>query len=147
MAAVHTTVDSPVGELTVVADDGVLIGLYFPHHWYKPDPATFGPRVDDGFAEARRQLAEYFAGQRRSFRLPVDARGDDFQRRVWQLLDEVPYGQTTTYARPGPPGRRPHARPRRRGGGGPQPDVRDRALPPRARQGRRAHRLRRRAAA
>jgi methylated-DNA-[protein]-cysteine S-methyltransferase len=96
---IHTTVDSPIGELTLVAVCGILTGLYFPHHWYKPDPATFGPLVGDfdGFGEARRQLAEYFAGERQRFDLPLGARGDDFQRRVWDLLCRVPYGQTTTY--------------------------------------------------
>jgi len=93
----HTTFASPIGELTLVADAGILTGLYFPHHWYKPDPATFGPRSDQEFAPARRQLAEYFAGQRNQFDLPVDARGDEFQRRVWALVSGIPYGQTTTY--------------------------------------------------
>jgi methylated-DNA-[protein]-cysteine S-methyltransferase len=97
MATVHSIVDSPIGELTVVADDGTLTGLYFPRQWYRPDPRTFGPRVDGGFEEVSRQLGEYLAGRRRRFDLPVDARGDDFQRRVWGLLDEIPYGQTTTY--------------------------------------------------
>jgi len=97
MAAVNTTVDSPIGELTLVAEDGRLIGLYFPHHWYKPDPATFGPRTDAGFDEARRQLAEYFAGDRQRFDLPLDPRGDAFQHRVWELIDRIPYGQTATY--------------------------------------------------
>ena len=97
MAAVNTTVDSPIGELTLVAEDGRLIGLYFPHHWYKPDPATFGSRTDAGFDEARRQLAEYFAGDRQRFDLPLDPRGDAFQHRVWELIDRIPYGQTATY--------------------------------------------------
>jgi methylated-DNA-[protein]-cysteine S-methyltransferase len=97
MSPVHTRIDSPVGELTLVADGATLLGLYFPHHWYRPDPQAFGPRVEDGFGAARRQLAEYFAGQRQRFDLPVDTRGDNFQRRVWDLLDEIPYGRTTTY--------------------------------------------------
>jgi len=97
MAAVNTTVDSPIGELTLVAEAGRLIGLYFPHHWYKPDPATFGSRTDAGFDEARRQLAEYFAGDRQRFDLPLDPRGDAFQHRVWELIDRIPYGQTATY--------------------------------------------------
>ena len=97
MTNVHTVMESPIGELTLVADEGTLVGLYFPHHWYKPDPETFGPRDDAGFAEARQQIAEYLDGRRDGFDLPVDARGDEFQRRVWQLLDEIPYGQTTTY--------------------------------------------------
>ena len=93
----HTTFASPIGELTLVADAGTLTGLYFPHHWYQPDPATFGARSDLEFAPARRQLAEYFAGQRNQFDLPVDARGDEFQRRVWALVSRIPRGQTTTY--------------------------------------------------
>lgn len=93
----HTTFASPIGELTLVADAGTLTGLYFPHHWYKPDPAAFGPRSDQEFAEARRQLAEYFTGARERFDLPVEARGDEFQRRVWELVSRIPYGHTATY--------------------------------------------------
>ena len=95
--SIHTTFASPVGQLTLVADAGRLTGLYFPHHWYMPDPATFGTRSDHEFGEAKRQLAEYFAGERDRFDLPVDARGDEFQRRVWDLVSQIPYGQTTTY--------------------------------------------------
>jgi methylated-DNA-[protein]-cysteine S-methyltransferase len=94
---VNTTVDSPIGELTLVADDGRLTGVYFPHHWYRPDPAAFGRRSAIGFDEAERQLAEYFAGQRQRFDLPLDVRGDEFSRRVWELIDRIPYGHTVTY--------------------------------------------------
>jgi len=51
MTATHTTVDSPLGELTLVAEEGRLTGVYFPHHWYRPDPDTFGPRADTGFED------------------------------------------------------------------------------------------------
>ena len=95
--SIHTTFASPVGQLTLVADAGRLTGLYFPHHWYMPDPATFGARSDHEFGEAKRQLAEYFAGERDRFDLPADARGDEFQRRVWELIARIPYGATTTY--------------------------------------------------
>lgn len=97
MTAAHTTIDSPIGELTLVADDGALSGLYFPHHWYRPNSATFGDRVESAFDAVRTQLAEYFAGERQSFELPTNARGDDFQHWVWALIERVPYGQTTTY--------------------------------------------------
>ena len=97
MTAIHTTVESPIGELTVVADEGRLIGLYFPHHWSKPDRSTFGPRTDTGFDGVKRQLGEYFAGTRQRFDVPLDARGDEFQHRVWGLIDRIPYGQTATY--------------------------------------------------
>lgn len=93
----HIVVASPIGELTLVADGDSLTGLYFPHHWSKPDPATFGQRVDDGFEKAKRQLGEYFRGERTRFDLNVAPRGDEFQHRVWDLLGEIPYGQRTTY--------------------------------------------------
>jgi methylated-DNA-[protein]-cysteine S-methyltransferase len=95
--ATHTTIDSPIGELTLVADDGKLTGVYFPHHWYAPDPATFGPESGAGFDEATEQLAEYFAGDRKSFDLAAEPRGAAFQSQVWGLIAEIPYGQTVTY--------------------------------------------------
>src|SRR5215467_930449 len=97
MSVTHTAVDSPVGELTLVAEDGRLTGLYFPHHWYRPDSATFGDRTEAGFEEAGRQLAEYFGGERERFDLPLDAHGDAFQHRVWELIGRIPYGETRTY--------------------------------------------------
>jgi methylated-DNA-[protein]-cysteine S-methyltransferase len=97
MPITHATVDSPLGELTLVAEDGRLTGLYFPHHWYRPDPATFGERARAGFGAAERQLAAYFAGERQDFDLPLDLRGDVFQRRVWELIGAIGYGRTTTY--------------------------------------------------
>jgi methylated-DNA-[protein]-cysteine S-methyltransferase len=97
MTASHTIADSPVGRLTLVADEGKLIGVYFPHHWYRPDPATFGPREDTGFEAAKSQLAEYFAGHRQRFELPVELRGAAFQKKVWELIDTVGYGHTVTY--------------------------------------------------
>ena len=62
-----------------------------------PDPATFGRRVDYGFQEAAGQLGEYFAGQRGRFTLRIRPEGSDFQRRVWQVVAAIPYGQTRTY--------------------------------------------------
>ena len=97
MPVTHTIIDSPVGELTLVAEDGRLAGVYFPHHWYRPDPATFGDRDDTGFGPAKRQLAEYFAGDRERFDLPLGPHGDAFQHQVWELISRIPYGQTRTY--------------------------------------------------
>ncbi len=97
MTISHTIAGSPLGELTIVADEDRLTGVYFPHHWYAPDPATFGPRAETGFEAARSQLAEYFAGDRHGFDLPLSARGDEFQRRVWHLIGAIPYGETVTY--------------------------------------------------
>jgi methylated-DNA-[protein]-cysteine S-methyltransferase len=99
MTTTHTTIDSPVGELTLVARDGVLSGLYFPGHWYLPDPDAFGVESEHGFEQTQQQLAEYFAGERTSFDLEttIAGNGDEFQWRVWELIDRIPYGRTTTY--------------------------------------------------
>jgi len=97
MSTTHTVAGSPLGDLTLVADDGSLAGLYFPHHWYRPDPAGFGPRDDDGFGDVTAQLGEYFAGRREDFGLLLGPQGDEFQHRVWALISRIPYGQTTSY--------------------------------------------------
>jgi methylated-DNA-[protein]-cysteine S-methyltransferase len=97
----HVIVDSPIGPLTLVRDNNGLTGLFYPGHWTRPDRSSFGPRVepsdDHGFDEAIAQLSGYFAGERRDFDLPLNPHGSDTARQVWQLLTEIPYGQTTTY--------------------------------------------------
>ncbi|OPX05568.1 methylated-DNA--[protein]-cysteine S-methyltransferase [Mycobacterium sp. AT1] len=93
----HTVIESALGDLTLVRDADGLCGLYFPHHWYRPDPATFGPRRDLGFREATQELAEYLDGARRRFDLPVILRGNPFQMAVWGLIAQIPYGATTSY--------------------------------------------------
>jgi len=97
MSATHTIIDSPLGELTLVADDGVLAGIYFPMHTHLPSPKTFGTRVGAGFETIVDQLREYFAGERHDFDIPLAPRGDAFQQRVWNLLRRIPYGETRTY--------------------------------------------------
>jgi len=93
----HTVVSTELGSVTLVRDDNALRGLYFPHHWYMPDPATFGRRSEEGFADAIQQLGEYLAGERQQFNLALGPRGTPLQRRVWDLVAAVPYGATVTY--------------------------------------------------
>jgi methylated-DNA-[protein]-cysteine S-methyltransferase len=93
----HTVLATPLGELTVVRQGDALTGLYFPHHWPKPDRAGFGARSGRGFSEVAGQLGEYLAGRRKTFGLRLEPRGTPFQRRVWDLIAQVPYGQTTSY--------------------------------------------------
>jgi methylated-DNA-[protein]-cysteine S-methyltransferase len=97
MTSTHTIMDSPIGDLTLVATDGTLSGVYFPGHWYPPSAAALGVRTDTGFETAEEQLAEYLTGDRRTFELETTATGDPFQARVWALIDAIPYGETTTY--------------------------------------------------
>lgn len=97
----HTVADSPLGELTLVADGEALVGVYFRHHWYRPSADTFGPRVeaqtDNVLAEAHAQLNDYLTGRRTEFDLPTVLRGDDMQQRVWDRLTAIPFGETVTY--------------------------------------------------
>jgi methylated-DNA-[protein]-cysteine S-methyltransferase len=93
----HTTIASKLGEVTVVARQGTVVGLYFPNHWYRPDPAGFGPRSDIGFDAVHDQISQYLAGDRQEFTVPVAANGDGYQERVWSLVRQIPYGDTTTY--------------------------------------------------
>ena len=93
LTAQHTVLGTPIGNLTVVREGDLLTGLYFPHHWYKPDPATFGPRNDRGFEGVAGQLEEYLAGSRTLFDLPLEPRGTEFQLRVWELITQVPTGR------------------------------------------------------
>jgi methylated-DNA-[protein]-cysteine S-methyltransferase len=97
----HAVIGSPIGPLTIVRDDEGITGVYYPGHWTRPDPASFGPRVDAaddrGFDAVIAQLGEYFAGQRREFDLPLTPHGSPAAQRLWKLLAAIPYGQTTTY--------------------------------------------------
>jgi methylated-DNA-[protein]-cysteine S-methyltransferase len=90
--------DSPIGRLHLWARGDALVGVYFLEHKGAPTPA--GPAQPDHtvLAAACRQLAEYFAGARRVFDLPVHATGTSFQHAVWRALGQIPFGATSTYA-------------------------------------------------
>lgn len=93
----HTVIDSPTGELTLVADDGVLAGLYMERQRHRPRQETFGERDESHFGPVIEQLAAYFEGTRREFDLPLALRGTPFQQTVWRALGMIPYGETITY--------------------------------------------------
>jgi methylated-DNA-[protein]-cysteine S-methyltransferase len=96
----HTTVDSPLGPLTLVADDGVLAGIFMTAQKHLPADDRFGDEVasdDPAFAEIARELREYFAGSRTEFDVELRPRGTDFQQAVWNRLREIPFGATTSY--------------------------------------------------
>lgn len=94
MTTTWSTMDSPVGELLLAADDeglrAALIGGAPQRGW---------ERAEDGvLAQAREQLDAYFAGARRAFDLPLSrAHGTPWQRRVWDAVAAIPYGETCTY--------------------------------------------------
>lgn len=97
-AALHTTVDSPIGALLLLADaEGVLCGL-FMQDGRRPRRLDSRWRTEPGaFTAVCTQLDEYFTGRRRSFDLPLALHGTPFQRAVWEQLREIPYGETRSY--------------------------------------------------
>lgn len=92
---IHSYVDSPLGPLLLTGDGESLTGLYTDQHGRLP--TDLGHRADEEFAQARTQLAEYFAGRRQTFDLPLNPRGTAFQQAVWQALREIRYGSTLSY--------------------------------------------------
>ena len=99
-----TTIDSPVGPLLLAANDDGLRAIEFQpsRHPVKRDTDRREVEWVDCthplLLQARQQLAEYFAGDRLTFDLPLAPRGTAFQRDVWQMLASIPYGDTISYA-------------------------------------------------
>ncbi|HYO57946.1 methylated-DNA--[protein]-cysteine S-methyltransferase [Archangium sp.] len=93
-----TTLKSPVGSLRLFALEEALTGIYLENH--KGAPALVASERDDHpvLLAARRQLEEYFAGERVSFELPLEPAGTPFQKTVWRALREIPLGVTWSYA-------------------------------------------------
>jgi methylated-DNA-[protein]-cysteine S-methyltransferase len=91
--------ESPVGRLDLIASEAALVAVL----WEREDPrrVRLEPLVDAAdhpiLERTARQLGEYFAGTRTVFDIPLDFRGPDFQRSVWQALLTIPFGETRTY--------------------------------------------------
>ena len=92
--------ETPLGTMLATANAGALTGLYFDGQRHMP--AIGADWIEDAgvepFAQCRRQVGEYFAGARRTFELPLQAVGSQFQRRVWLEIARIPHGKTLTYA-------------------------------------------------
>ncbi|MEP7192947.1 MAG: methylated-DNA--[protein]-cysteine S-methyltransferase [Actinomycetota bacterium] len=98
----HTVIDSAVGPLTLVAEEGSIVGLYMDLQRHRPDDAELGEpdcggRDAEPFRAAAVQLDAYFSGALTLFTLPLAPRGSQFQQRVWAALQDIPYGETESY--------------------------------------------------
>lgn len=95
----YTYTECPLGRMLITADERALTGLYFVGQKYEAVPAL--DWIEDPhhavLRRARAQLAEYFAGERTGFDLPLAPSGTPFQREVWRALELIPSGATTTY--------------------------------------------------
>ncbi|WP_347222336.1 methylated-DNA--[protein]-cysteine S-methyltransferase [Mycolicibacterium poriferae] len=92
----YRTMDSPVGTLTLAGRGGRLRHLRMTDQTYEPDRSNW-LRDDEAFGDAVAQLEEYFRGERQHFDLDVELVGTAFQRRVWEALLTIPYGETRSY--------------------------------------------------
>lgn len=90
---------SPVGRLKLVATDSALVAVI----WDNENPkrvrqAELVEQLDHPILlDAQQQLNEYFQGQRQTFELPLDFEGTEFQKKVWQALLNIPFGETRSY--------------------------------------------------
>lgn len=94
-----TTIETPVGTLTLVASDVGLRAVLWPGD--DPERVRLGTRSEDAahpvLTAAAAQLDEYFRGERVEFALPLDPVGTEFQRAAWDALRQIPYGTTISY--------------------------------------------------
>ncbi|HEV7185099.1 MAG TPA: methylated-DNA--[protein]-cysteine S-methyltransferase, partial [Leifsonia sp.] len=91
-----TRTSSPIGRLEITSDGQAITSLSIERGGHLPleeHPERSTPVLE----EAVQQLAQYFAGERKNFELPVNTAGTDFQRAVWQRLAELEYGQFVSY--------------------------------------------------
>jgi len=95
----YKTMQSPVGQLTLVGSDRGLAAVL----WEDDDPSRvrLGERKEQAshpvLVQAQQQLEQYFAGKRRKFTVKLDPAGTDFQTRVWNALRTIPFGETRSY--------------------------------------------------
>ena len=98
-------IDSPLGPLTLLADDDALVGVFMSGH-PTPEAELRSTKVLERTAT---QLGEYFAGTREEFDLPLAPQGTGFQQTVWRALGTIPFGTTRSYAEIAKRIRRPKA--------------------------------------
>ncbi len=100
MSYAYKMMNSPVGKLTLVAKASRLTAILWEND--KPDRVRLGPMQEENnnsvLVETERQLNEYFAGKRNGFELELDFVGTEFQRKVWEALLTIPFGETRSYS-------------------------------------------------
>lgn len=89
----YCTVKTELGEIYIAEEKGEIILLTFD----KKEVKKMEESVSEVLTEAKKQITEYFQGERKEFRLPLKLEGTDFQKRVWKALEEIPYGETRSY--------------------------------------------------
>jgi methylated-DNA-[protein]-cysteine S-methyltransferase len=99
MTLAASRIGSPLGSLTLIAEDAGLVAVLWPGDDPRRVPLPPAePRTHPVLETAARQLDEWFSGARRDFDLPLAPRGTPFQRAVWAALAAIPFGSTRSYA-------------------------------------------------
>jgi len=93
----QTKIDSPIGTLTLVAEDDALTEVRFPNDSHDDDIDMIDVADHAVLQQAADQLGEYFSGARVDFDVPLDPRGTAFQLAAWSALRTIPYGETVSY--------------------------------------------------
>jgi len=93
----YHVVPSPIGDLTLVSNGEALTGLYLSDDHGGPEPGANWQHAEPEFETIASQVAEYFAGERHNFDVPLAPSGTKFQKKVWQELCRIPFGETISY--------------------------------------------------
>lgn len=95
----YTTFDTPLGEMYISGDENAIRGLWFAEQKFFPNVDILGTRNDNLqiFSSLKLNILSYFNRETKQFCVPLNPNGTEFQRMVWQILQTIPYGQTTTY--------------------------------------------------
>jgi methylated-DNA-[protein]-cysteine S-methyltransferase len=97
MTTYFTYLDTPIGTLLIAGDGEAITRIGFARDGAPQRPDGDWMRDDARFDDASKQLLEYFAGSRREFTLPLRPEGTEFQRKVWKMLLDIPFGETRSY--------------------------------------------------
>jgi methylated-DNA-[protein]-cysteine S-methyltransferase len=89
--------DTSIGELLLAGEGGALAMIGFPKGSMRREPEADWIFNEKPLADACAQLSEYFAGTRKSFEIPLKLSGTEFQVSVLEALQDIPYGETTSY--------------------------------------------------
>jgi len=99
MQYLYKLMPSPVGKLTLVSNLSALVAILWEKE--RPGRVRLGTMQEDNddptLLEAERQLKAYFGGERNRFDVPLRFQGTEFQKKVWNALLDIPYGETRTY--------------------------------------------------
>ena len=100
MAYSYKTIELPMGKLKLVASDKGLAAILWEHD--DPKRVRLGELTENSkhpiLLQTERQLVEYFAGKRTAFTIDLDMTGTQFQKKVWEALLTIPFGETRSYA-------------------------------------------------